>query len=171
VSYRSGGESVTAVLSGAVQFTFENITILLPLIREGKVHALGVTSRSRSPLAPDLPTVSEAGVPGYEVTTFFELVAPAGTPAAVVNRLNAAMNDGLKAPSLQGKREFSDPRSLLPSFRSMETSIFVTDLAQRFSLSVVGPSHPGVVPLRVARAGRRGFFDPRSFFLKPTCPT
>jgi tripartite-type tricarboxylate transporter receptor subunit TctC len=60
-----------------------------------------VTSRSRSPLAPDLPTVSEAGVPGYEVTTFFGLVAPAGTPAAVVNRLNAAMNDGLKTPEMQ----------------------------------------------------------------------
>src|ERR1043166_2336036 len=62
VSYRSGGESVTAVLSGAVQMTFESITILLPLIREGKLRALGITSAKRSPLAPDLPTIAEQGV-------------------------------------------------------------------------------------------------------------
>jgi tripartite-type tricarboxylate transporter receptor subunit TctC len=101
VPYRSGGESVTAVLSQAVDMTFESITILLPLIREGKVRALGVTSRSRSPLAPDLPTIAEAGVPDYEVTTFNGIVAPAGTPAAIVNRLNGAMNEGLKTPEMQ----------------------------------------------------------------------
>jgi tripartite-type tricarboxylate transporter receptor subunit TctC len=98
ISYRSGGEAVTAVLSQAVHVTFESITILLPLIREGKVRALGVTSRTRSPLAPDLPTISEAGVPDYEVLTFNGIMAPAGTPAAIVNRLNAALNEGLKAP-------------------------------------------------------------------------
>jgi len=101
VSYRSGGESVTAVLSGAVQLTFESITILLPLIREGKVRALGVTSGKRSPLAPDLPTIAEQGVPDYEVLTFNGIVAPARTPAAVVNKLNAAMNEGLRTPEMQ----------------------------------------------------------------------
>ena len=93
--YRSGGEAVTAVLSEAVQMTFESITILLPLIRDGKVRALAITSRERTPLAPDLPTMIEAGVPDYEVTTFNGIVAPAGTPAAIVNKLNAAMNEGL----------------------------------------------------------------------------
>src|SRR6516225_777770 len=76
VSYRSGAESVTAVLSDAVHFTFESITILLPLIREGKLRAFGVTSRTRSPLAPDLPTIGESGVPDYEVLTFNGIVAP-----------------------------------------------------------------------------------------------
>src|SRR5262245_46010471 len=66
---RSGGEAVTAVLSQAVHMTFEGITILLPLIREGKLRALAVTARSRSALAPELPTMIEAGVPDYEVTT------------------------------------------------------------------------------------------------------
>ena len=101
VSYRSGGESVTAVLSQAVQMTFESITILLPLIREGKVRALGITSAKRSPLAPDLPTMAEQGVADYEVLTFNGIVAPKGTPAAIVNKLNAAINEGLKTPQMQ----------------------------------------------------------------------
>jgi len=101
VSYRSGAESVTAVLSDAVHFTFESITILLPLIREGKLRAFGVTSRTRSPLAPDLPTIGESGVPDYEVLTFNGIVAPARTPAAIVNRLNAAINEGLRTEEMQ----------------------------------------------------------------------
>jgi tripartite-type tricarboxylate transporter receptor subunit TctC len=101
VSYRSGGESVTAVLSDAVHFTFESITILLPLIREGKLRAFGVTSRTRSPLAPELATIAESGVPDYEVLTFNGIVAPARTPEAVVNRLNAAINEGLRTEEMQ----------------------------------------------------------------------
>jgi tripartite-type tricarboxylate transporter receptor subunit TctC len=81
--------------------TFESITILLPLIREGKVRALAITSGKRTPLAPDLPTMTEAGVPDYEVTTFNGIVAPAGTPASVVNALNEAINEGLKTPEMQ----------------------------------------------------------------------
>jgi tripartite-type tricarboxylate transporter receptor subunit TctC len=101
VPYKSGGESVTAVLGGQVQMTFESITILLPLIREGRLRALAVTSRKRTPLAPDLPTMIEAGVPDYEVTTFNGVAAPAGTPPAIVVRLNIAINEGLVAPGMQ----------------------------------------------------------------------
>jgi tripartite-type tricarboxylate transporter receptor subunit TctC len=101
VPYKSGGESVTAVLGGQVQMTFESITILLPLIREGRLRALAVTSRVRTPLAPDLPTMIEAGVPEYEVTTFNGVAAPAGTPDAIVARLNATINEGLVAPEMQ----------------------------------------------------------------------
>jgi tripartite-type tricarboxylate transporter receptor subunit TctC len=101
VPYKSGGESVTAVLGGQVQMTFESITILLPLIREGRLRALAVTSRKRTPLAPDLPTMIEAGVPDYEVTTFNGVAAPAGTPPAIVVRLNIAINEGLVAPEMQ----------------------------------------------------------------------
>ena len=101
VPYKSGGESVTAVLGGQVQMTFESITILLPLIREGRLRALAVTSRKRTPLAPDLPTMIEAGVPDYEVTTFNGVAAPAGTPPAIVVRLNLAINEGLVAPEMQ----------------------------------------------------------------------
>jgi tripartite-type tricarboxylate transporter receptor subunit TctC len=101
VPYKSGGESVTALLGGQVDMTFESVTILLPLIQEGRLRALAVTGRSRTPLTGDLPTMIEAGVPGYEVTTFYGVVAPAGTPAPVVARLNAAINDGLRTPGMQ----------------------------------------------------------------------
>ena len=99
VPYRSGGEAVTAMLGQNVQMTFEAISILLPLISEGKVRALAVTSRARTPLAPDLPTMMEAGVPDYEVTTFNGIAAPAGTPAPIIGKLNAAINEGLLTPA------------------------------------------------------------------------
>jgi tripartite-type tricarboxylate transporter receptor subunit TctC len=95
VSYRSGGESNAAVLSQAVHATFENIAILGGLIRSGKLRALAVQNRARTPLLPDVPTMAEAGYPGAEANTFFGLVAPAGTPAAIVTRLNALLNEGL----------------------------------------------------------------------------
>ena len=101
VPYKSGGEAVTALLGGNVHVTFEAITILLPLIREGKVRALGVTSRTRTPLAPDLPTMIEAGVPDYEVTTFQGVVAPAGTPREIVGKLNTAINEGLGSAEMR----------------------------------------------------------------------
>ena len=101
VPYKSGGESVTAVLGEQVHMTFEGISILLPHIRAGKVRALAVTSSARTPLAPDLPTMIEAGVPGYEVTTFNGVVAPAGTPRDIVSKLNAAINAGLRAEENQ----------------------------------------------------------------------
>jgi tripartite-type tricarboxylate transporter receptor subunit TctC len=98
VSYKSGGESATAVLGHQVDMTFESITILLPLIRDGKLRALAITSRTRTPLVPDLPTMIEAGIPDYEVTTFNGIVAPAGTPAPVVSLLNKTINEGLQTP-------------------------------------------------------------------------
>jgi tripartite-type tricarboxylate transporter receptor subunit TctC len=82
--------------------TFEGITILLPLIREGRLRALAVTSRARTALAPDLPTMIEAGVADYEVTTFNGVVAPAGTPGSIVGTLNAAINEGLQTAETQG---------------------------------------------------------------------
>jgi tripartite-type tricarboxylate transporter receptor subunit TctC len=101
VPYKSGGEAVTALLGGQVHCTFEAISILLPQIREGKVRALGLTSRTRTPLAPDIPTMIEAGVPDYEVTTFYGVVAPAGTPADVVAKLNTAINEGFAAEEMR----------------------------------------------------------------------
>jgi tripartite-type tricarboxylate transporter receptor subunit TctC len=101
VPYKSGGESVTALLGAQVDMTFESITILLPLIQEGRLRALAITGRNRTPLTGDLPTMIEAGVPGYEVTTFYGVVAPAGTPEPIVTLLNAVINEGLRAPGMQ----------------------------------------------------------------------
>jgi tripartite-type tricarboxylate transporter receptor subunit TctC len=101
VPYKSGGDAVTALLGGQVDLTFESITILLPLIQDGRLRALAVTSRNRTPLTSGLPTMAEAGVPDYEVTTFNGIVAPAGTPEPVIALLNAAINDGLHTPEMQ----------------------------------------------------------------------
>jgi tripartite-type tricarboxylate transporter receptor subunit TctC len=101
VSYRSGGESNAAVLSKAVHATLENIAILQALIRDGRLRALAVANKTRTPLLPDVPTMAEAGVPDAEANTFFGLVAPAGTPASIVKRINAAMNEGMQAPDIQ----------------------------------------------------------------------
>ena len=101
VPYKSGGESLTAVLAGQVDATIETMTILLPHIRDGKLRALAVTTRARTPLLPDLPTMIEAGVPDYEVTAFNGVAAPAGTPAEIVAKLNTAINDGMQAPEIQ----------------------------------------------------------------------
>jgi tripartite-type tricarboxylate transporter receptor subunit TctC len=101
VPYRSGGELAIAVLSRAVDASIGDIAAMLPLVRDGRLRALAVTSRTRTPLAPEIPTMMEAGVPEYEVTTFFGIVAPAGTPDGIVRTLNAALNDGLKSSEAQ----------------------------------------------------------------------
>jgi tripartite-type tricarboxylate transporter receptor subunit TctC len=95
VPYRSEPEFTTATMSGFAQMAFPSMEAALPLVRDGKLRALGVTSAVRVPSAPDLPTVAEGGVPDYEVTTFFGIVAPAGTSDVVVQTLNAALNKGL----------------------------------------------------------------------------
>jgi tripartite-type tricarboxylate transporter receptor subunit TctC len=101
ISYRSGGESVTAVLSRAVDVTLENVAILAPLIRDGKVRALAVANKTRTPLLPDIPTLAEAGVPDAEANTFFGLVAPTGTPTSIIRKINGAMNEGMQTPEVQ----------------------------------------------------------------------
>ena len=101
VPYRSGGESVTAVLSKAVDTTIEGIAITRSLINDGKLRALGGQNRTRTPLLPDMPTMAEAGVTGAEANTFYGLVAPAGTPPAIVKKINEAINQGLATPDMQ----------------------------------------------------------------------
>ena len=101
VSYRSGGESVTAVLSQAVHLTFENIAILATQIREGKLRALAAQTATRTKLLPELPTMAEVGIPNAEANTFFGLVAPAGTPVNIVKMLNETLNEGMQLPQMQ----------------------------------------------------------------------
>jgi tripartite-type tricarboxylate transporter receptor subunit TctC len=101
VSYRSGGESSTAVLSRAIDATFENIAILRGLIADGKLRALGAENKSRTPLLPNMPTMAEAGVADCEANTFFGIVAPKGTPAAIIKKISDAMNEGLAMPEMK----------------------------------------------------------------------
>jgi tripartite-type tricarboxylate transporter receptor subunit TctC len=95
VPYKSGAEMVTAVLGEQVQMAFPDISILIPLIKEGKIKALAVTSAKRHPELPDVPTMIESGVPDFVMTFWSGVMVPAGTPADIVQRLNGAINGGL----------------------------------------------------------------------------
>ena len=89
VPYKGSAGARTDVLGGQVEMMFDAITTMAPNVRAGKLKALGTTGKARSPVLPEVPTVAEAGVPGYEATIWLGLMAPTGTPAAVVSRLNA----------------------------------------------------------------------------------
>jgi len=81
--------------------TFANLTTVAPFAKEGRVRALAVTSSKRSPALPDLPTMAEAGVPGFDISTWFGLLAPAGTPPAVIAKWNADVTRILDAPDMR----------------------------------------------------------------------
>ena len=98
VPYKGSAPAVTDLLAGQVNILFDNTPNILPQIRAGKVRALGVTSAQRSSFTPELPTVAESGVSGYEVTAWFGVVAPAGTPPDVVVKLNAEVSRVLALP-------------------------------------------------------------------------
>jgi tripartite-type tricarboxylate transporter receptor subunit TctC len=100
VPYKGGGQSITSVVSGETQMVFENPSITLPLVRAGQLRALAATGETRSAEAPDIPTMGEAGIPDFVSVSFTGLVAPAGTPAEMVARLNAAANDSLNSPDV-----------------------------------------------------------------------
>ena len=91
VAYKGGGPAVASTISGEVAFMIETTGSVVPQIKAGRLRALGVTSGQRSPALPDVPTIGEAGLTGYVYTTWYGIWAPARTPAAVVNRLNQAI--------------------------------------------------------------------------------
>jgi tripartite-type tricarboxylate transporter receptor subunit TctC len=100
VPYKGAAPAVTAVLGGEVTMLFANIMTGLPLARSGRMRGLAVTSEARTPIAADIPTVAEAGVPGYAFVTWFGALAPGGTPAPIVERLNTAFRQAIVAPDI-----------------------------------------------------------------------
>src|ERR1700730_3423823 len=96
VPYKGGGPSVTDLIAGNVQMTFEGASVLLPLIQAGKLRALAVTAPKRIAQLPDVPTMIESGYPNFVTTAWTGLLAPAHTPPAIIAKLNATINDGLK---------------------------------------------------------------------------
>ncbi|OZI38605.1 MFS transporter [Bordetella genomosp. 10] len=107
VPYRGSGPAVADLLGGQVDSMFDNMPSSLPHVRAGKLRALGVTTLQRVSFAPDVPTLAESGLPGFSVESWFGLMAPAGTPPAVVERLNTALNKALKDPELRATYEKS----------------------------------------------------------------
>jgi tripartite-type tricarboxylate transporter receptor subunit TctC len=100
VPYRGGAPAMADLLGGQVQFLFDSVGTAHQYLQAGKVRALAVTSTVRSPSLPDVPTMAEAGVPGYASVPWYTISAPRGTPPAVVDRLNAEINAVLKLPEL-----------------------------------------------------------------------
>lgn len=103
VPYKSGGEAVTAVLSGQATGTIANLPLVSSHIKMGTLRALAVTSSSRPPQLPDVPTISEAGLRDFEASSWFGLVAPAKTPRAVVDQLSSQVANALREPDLQAR--------------------------------------------------------------------
>ena len=101
IPYRGGGQAMTALLAGEVGFIIGNTQLVKPMISGGKLRALAVTGDQRLAALPELPTFSQAGTPGVDVVTWFGLFAPAGTPPAIVQQLNAAATAALKDETVQ----------------------------------------------------------------------
>lgn len=101
VPYKGGNPAVTAVMGGEVQGTFNVITGTLPYARSGKLRALGVSSAKRADVAPDIPTIAESGVPGYEVIAWYNVFAPARTPRGVIDKLNTEINRQLQTADVR----------------------------------------------------------------------
>jgi tripartite-type tricarboxylate transporter receptor subunit TctC len=99
VPYKGNPQALTDLLAGQIQTFFPDMTTALPLVRAGKVRALGVTSKARSSYLPDVPTIGESGLPDYEASYWFAAYAPAGTPADVVSTLSRVMSEGVKSES------------------------------------------------------------------------
>ena len=100
IPYKGRASAIPDLLGGRVTMMFDNMPSSLPLVREGKLRALGVTSAKRSLAAPDIPTLAEAGLPGFEAVSWFALFAPANTPRPIVDKLQAEVSKILKSPDI-----------------------------------------------------------------------
>lgn len=103
VPYKGTQQSIPDLMSGQVAILFDNIMTAQPNVKAGKVKALAISSPSRSPLVPEVPTVAESGLPGFQSVVWFGLLGPAGTPKPVVDRVNAEMNRALALPEIQAR--------------------------------------------------------------------
>jgi tripartite-type tricarboxylate transporter receptor subunit TctC len=100
VPYKGSGPAVSDLVGGQVNLMFDNMPSSLPHVKSGRLRAIAVTGSKRSPAVPDLPTIAESGVPGYDSVAWFGVLAPAGTPPAIVHKLNAEIIKVLKSPDV-----------------------------------------------------------------------
>jgi tripartite-type tricarboxylate transporter receptor subunit TctC len=116
IPYKGSAPAVIDLMAGNVSVFFSSVPVMVQHVRSGKLKALAVGSATRSPAAPDVPTVAESGVPGFEYTVWYGLFAPSGTPRAIVTRLNEAVVQSLRLPQLdqQLRGQGSEPRSTSP---------------------------------------------------------
>jgi len=105
IPYKGSAPAVTDLLGGQVESMFDNAPSALPHIKAGKLRPIAVTSAQRSTFLPDVPTIAESGYPGFDVQSWFALVAPAGTPKPIITQLNAALNKALNSPEVRQRMQ------------------------------------------------------------------
>jgi tripartite-type tricarboxylate transporter receptor subunit TctC len=134
VPYKGGGAAITDLIGGQIHMAFSSVPAVLPLIKSGRLVALGVGSAKRSPALPNVPTIAEAGVPGYEYTTWYGIFAPARTPRPLVTQLNAAIVHVLKSPDLNERlvSQGGDPESSTPE----ELARYMAAESQRWAKTI-----------------------------------
>jgi len=103
VPYKGSAPAITDLIGGQVQVMFDNLPSSLQQIKAGKLRAIAVTSAQRAPALPDVPTIAESGLPGFEATSWFGIVAPAGTPPTIIARINADVNQWLQSSEAKEK--------------------------------------------------------------------
>jgi tripartite-type tricarboxylate transporter receptor subunit TctC len=116
VPYRNSGEARSGIIGGQVQMMIDAVTAMAPNVSQGQVRALAITGSARSSVLPDVPTVAEAGLPGYEATIWLGLMAPTGTPKPVIDKLNAAVNAAIRRPEIVKlwTEQGAEPMSMTP---------------------------------------------------------
>jgi tripartite-type tricarboxylate transporter receptor subunit TctC len=124
VPYKSVGPALNDVVGGHVQLMMSNVLVALPHIRAGRLRAYGVTSAQRSAAAPEIPTLAETGVKGYEAVQWYGMVAPAGTPREVIDKLHDAMVRVLNEPAIR-ERFLADGADPAPSKTPEEFGAFI----------------------------------------------
>lgn len=134
IQYRGTGQMMSDLVGGRIMVTFNGITGLLPYIKSGQLRALGVGSKQRLALLPAVPTVDESGVKGYDMSTWYGLVAPAGTPRAIIDKLNASVRDAVKSPEVA--KEFSTQGAIPLTDTPAEFSRYIQSETKRWAVVV-----------------------------------
>lgn len=129
IPYKGGAPVMTALLSGEIAMVFNLMSVVLPQMKAGKLRAVAVSSAKRSPMVPELPTVSEAGLPGFELITYVGLLAPAGTPPDTITKLNAEITSILGMPDTK-ERFFSNGAEPLSSTPEQFGEFIKQDIAK-----------------------------------------
>lgn len=125
IPYKGAGPGTLALVGGEIQMSITSLVGMLPQVKAGKVKALAVTSASRSPLAPDVPTLTEKALPGYIASTWYGMFAPAGTPPDIVNLLNTTLNKVMDNPDI--KKQLQEQGMVTVSMSPVELQKFVAE--------------------------------------------
>ena len=141
VPHKTSGDMRTSVLGGHVQMMFDAITVLAPNVKEGKLVALGTSGKTRSTVMPDIPTIAEAGVPGYESTIWLGVMAPAKTPQPIVDALNQAIRKIMARPEIKDAwgRQGATPMTMTPAEFEKHLNADIAKWAKVVALAGLAP--------------------------------